>query len=257
MHLTWGGQRSQEVSAARVALWAYLLCLHACCHSLWAQLASCLTASSGKVTSCGALCVYPRTCIRTCMHWKNRNWHKKMKVSSSWLTQGVSTPSLKGIGLEPKIRSAPRARTPQIRLLTSLPSNSFEKGWSGKLGPGYIHMVISHQQSGWTWRMTKAHRRSAPISPPRSSCWMTSRRGCCLWMCFWATPYYHLGWGAGWLPMNTESGATALFLKKNHTFRLWHRVGHWKAKVGIKSRPISHKDVHTTQHHCFRVWALL
>jgi hypothetical protein len=36
-----------------------------------------------------------------------------------------------------------------------------------------------------------------------------------------------------------------------------HRVGHQKAKVGINSRPRSDKDVLTTQHHLFRVQAVL
>jgi hypothetical protein len=142
-----------------------------------------------------------------------------MEVSSSRLTHGLSTPSLKGTGPEPKFWLALWARTPQIWVLILVSYNSAKKGWSGQLGPRYIHIVISHWWSGWTQQMTKVHGRSAPINPPHSSCWTTSHRDCSLWTSFWATPYPHLGWGTGQLPVNTRSGVLVSFLKNNHTFR--------------------------------------
>jgi hypothetical protein len=64
----------------------------------------------------------------------------------------------------------------------------------------------------------KVRRRSAPINPPRGSRRTMSRRGCSLRMYYWATPYPHLGWGMGRLPMNMGSGTSASFFRKNHTF---------------------------------------
>jgi hypothetical protein len=47
---------------------------------------------------------------------------------------------------------------------------------------------------------------------------MTSHKGCSLWSSFLAALYHQLGWGMGRLPVNTESGAAASFLRKNHIF---------------------------------------
>jgi hypothetical protein len=51
-----------SLAAAQAALQACLvyLCTYSC--SLWTRLASCLAASSGKMTPCGALHVYLRSC---------------------------------------------------------------------------------------------------------------------------------------------------------------------------------------------------
>jgi hypothetical protein len=87
-----------------------------------------------------------------------------------------------------------------------------EKEQSGQPGPEYIDIVISHRWSGWTQWPTKIHRRSALVSPPHSSCWTTSPRGCNLCMSLWATLYPHLGWGMGQLPMTTRSGVSASLL---------------------------------------------
>jgi hypothetical protein len=57
-----------------------------------------------------------------------------------------------------------------------------------------------------------------PINPPHSSHWMTSCKGCRLRMYCRATPYPYLGSRMGRLPMNTGSGVSTLFLRKNHTF---------------------------------------
>jgi hypothetical protein len=74
---------------------------------------------------------------------RNQNWHRQPKVGPSGLTQGLSTPSLKRTGPEPRLRSAPLARIPWIRVLISISANCSGKGWLGHHGPGYIHMVIS------------------------------------------------------------------------------------------------------------------
>jgi hypothetical protein len=44
----------------------------------------------------------PKTLCRNTHALRSRNWYKQMIVNSSGLTQGLSIPNLKGIGLEPK-----------------------------------------------------------------------------------------------------------------------------------------------------------
>jgi hypothetical protein len=46
-----------------------------------------------------------------------------------------------------------------------------------------------------------------------------------------ATLYRKLGWGTGWLPVNMGSGASASFLRNNHTFyhlSVYTDMGRWK-----------------------------
>jgi hypothetical protein len=73
--------------------------------------------------------------------------------------------------------------------------------------------------------------------------------GCSLRRSCLATPYPLLDWGIGRLPVNMGSSASALFLRKNHTFR--HSF-----KVGTNSLPRSNIKVNTTQHPCFCARAL-
>jgi hypothetical protein len=84
------------------------------------------------------------------------------------LTQGLTTPSLKGTGSETECRFTPRARILLTRVSTSASANSVEKERSGQLGPEYLHIVTSRHRSGWTRRLMKVRRRSAPTNPSRS-----------------------------------------------------------------------------------------
>jgi hypothetical protein len=58
------------------------------------------------------------------------------------LTQALVTPLCKGTGLSLGFGFTPRSRTLWIWASTSVVLNSLEKGRSGQLSPGYIHILV-------------------------------------------------------------------------------------------------------------------
>jgi hypothetical protein len=77
------------------------------------------------------------------------NWDDQTKESSSGLTQGLMTPSLKETRPGLMHQFTLRARIPWTWVLTSASPNSAWNERSKKLGPGYLHIVISCRHSGW------------------------------------------------------------------------------------------------------------
>jgi hypothetical protein len=67
----------------------------------------------------------------------------------------LATPYSKGAGLAPGFGLAPRSWNLWIRVLISAMLNSLKKGRSGKLGPGYNHILVMHSWSGWIQQLKK------------------------------------------------------------------------------------------------------
>jgi hypothetical protein len=83
-----------------------------------------------------------KTQTNTSNHRGSRQ-NKSSEASSSGLTQGMMTPSLRGIGLGLEFRWAPSARNLQIPMLIFTLSSSAEKEQLGQLGSRIIHIVTS------------------------------------------------------------------------------------------------------------------
>jgi hypothetical protein len=100
-------------------------------------------------------------------HQKGKNRHNQVETSPSGLIQGRATLPLKGTRQEPEpeCQFTLRARILRTQESTSTSANSAEKERSGQLGPGYLHIVTSHHQSGWTRWPMKERRMSAPVNP--------------------------------------------------------------------------------------------
>jgi hypothetical protein len=193
---------------------------HARCLSFSVRLASRLAISLGKATPHRSLHTPPRPYNMSAAGVKKgRKQHNQAETSPSELSQGLLTPSLMGTGPELECRFTLRARIIRTRVSTSASANSIEKKWLGQLSPGYLHIVTSRHRSGWTQRLMKVQRRSAPVKPSRSKLWRMSRTGCSWWVSFLATLYPQLGWTVGRLPVTTRSGALTSFLRKNYSFR--------------------------------------
>jgi hypothetical protein len=183
------------------------------CLSFLVWLASCLAISSGKMTPHGSLHTHPRPYnMSTTDIRKGRNRHNQAEMGPSGLTQGLATPSLKGIGPKRECKFTPRARILWTQVSTSASAKS------GQLGPAYLHIVTSHHRSSWMWQPMNVRRRSAPVNPSWSKPCRTSRMGCSLRVSFLATQYPQLGWTAGCLLITTRSGTPVSFLRKNHCF---------------------------------------
>jgi hypothetical protein len=148
---------SEEDSSPRtlVAAWAAHLrrssyfCVY--CLLFLPGLASHLTTSLSRVIPLGSLRMHPRPYnISTggVKKRRGRNWGNQTKASSSGVTLGLTTPSLKEIGLGLVRRFTPRARIPQTWVLTSTSPNSAWMERSGHPGPEYLHIVNSCHRSG-------------------------------------------------------------------------------------------------------------
>jgi hypothetical protein len=119
---------------------------HACCLSFLVWLASHLAISLGNVIPRGSQRTHPRPYnMSTAGVRKGRNWHHQAETILSGLTLGLATPFLKGTGPESECRFTLRARILRTQVSTSTSTNSAKKGWSGQLGPGYLHIVASRR----------------------------------------------------------------------------------------------------------------
>jgi hypothetical protein len=105
------GVPSPQALTSRAALQSCLLYLHAHNCSLWAQFASCLTVSSGKVPPPIACCEHMQDPAGGHERNEQIKLHKFPKVNMSRLTLMLLTPSLKEVGPDIGFGSAPQART--------------------------------------------------------------------------------------------------------------------------------------------------
>jgi hypothetical protein len=129
------------------------------------------------------------------------------------LTLTLAIPLHKGTRLALGVRLTPRSKILWIWASTSAALNSSEEGWSGQLGPRYVHILVLRLWSGRIRRLKNIHRRCIPVNPSCHSYQRFSHKGCNLSRSFLATPSPQEGRGMGRPPVNIGSGAEPSFLR--------------------------------------------